>query len=518
MMKYKLIIFVAFFLASYDVAAQGVLSKLNERLEKLESKLQENEATQQRALQRLQRQIAGGSGGTENSGALEALVQKMSKRLDTVQAEVTVGKDLVARVDQLENVAEKVEGLPAKNDKLVQVVSDLRGVIEELVVAQAKPKDHEDIKVKIGGQIRPRFEARDAGIDDYDLATTMRVRTHVDAKLSTDARVFIQVQDVRAWGEETHTLNDFRADNFDLHQGYFEIEHFKNTTLSMRVGRQALSLGGQRLIGAVDWAQQGRAFDGVRLTATPNGGKIDLVGMKLAEASLAHVVYDAYLFGAYAQITQPKNVNIDFYGFYNRAKGNLKTDQFTFGGRLAGNQARWNYRFEGAFQTGKRNGDDVKAYMIGGRIGAVFGGGRSAVTLWYDYLSGDDDLHDHKTKVFDTLFATNHKFYGFADLFLDIPAHTAGRGLQDVALKMMFKPITSVSLGIDVHAFFLAKKAGLTARELGQEIDLTMTYRYSSEIAFVGGYSYVIARDGLAQIGRLTKDLGFGYVMTNVAF
>ncbi len=36
----------------------------------------------------------------------------------------------------------------------------------------------------------------------------------------------------------------------------------------------------------------------------------------------------------------------------------------------------------------------------------------------------------------ETLFATNHKFYGFADLFLNIPRDTAGRGLRDfVSMK-----------------------------------------------------------------------------------
>lgn len=57
------------------------------------------------------------------------------------------------------------------------------------------------------------------------------------------------------------------------------------------------------------------------------------------------------------------------------------------------------------------------------------------MTLWYDHLSGDDDPSDGTVRVFDTLFATNHKFYGLADYFLNIPVQTVGRGLQDLALK-----------------------------------------------------------------------------------
>ena len=159
----------------------------------------------------------------------------------------------------------------------------------------------------------------------------------------------------------------------------------------------------------------------------------------------------------------------------------------------------------------------MEAYQLGGRIGTSFGG-ENTLTIWYDYLSGDEDPSDTKVKVFDTLFATNHKYYGYADLFLNIPAHTAGRGLQDMALKLAFKPSKSVSLGVDLHAFLLARKAGISSRRLGEEVDLTLQYKYSPEVSFVGGLSYVLARDGFAQIGRLSQDIGFGYLMTNVAF
>lgn len=72
--------------------------------------------------------------------------------------------------------------------------------------------------------------------------------------------------------------------------------------------------------------------------------------------------------------------------------------------------------------------------MLGARLGFDVGTGGS-LTLWYDLLSGDADPNDGDTKVFDTMFATNHKFYGFADMFLNISVHTGGQGLQDLAVK-----------------------------------------------------------------------------------
>ena len=42
---------------------------------------------------------------------------------------------------------------------------------------------------------------------------------------------------------------------------------------------------------------------------------------------------------------------------------------------------------------------------------------------------------DKKYNVFNTLYATNHKYYGFMDYFIDIPRHTYGLGLIDIHAK-----------------------------------------------------------------------------------
>ena len=109
--------------------------------------------------------------------------------------------------------------------------------------------------------------------------------------------------------------------------------------------------------------------------------------------------------------------------------------------------------------------------MLGARLGHGFGG-KGSVTLWYDYLSGDGDLGDDTIKVFDTLFATNHKFYGFADLFLNIPVHTGGRGLQDLAIKGAYRVNPEWTLKLDLHSFNMADKGSLTSGHFGEEIDV----------------------------------------------
>ena len=376
-------------------------------------------------------------------------------------------------------------------------------------------------EVEIGGQIRPRAEFRDpvgAGGDGF---VSMRVRAQISAKLDRHVGVFIQVQDVRLWGEETSTLADFNADNFDLHQGYLEVRSEGNTWVGARVGRQEVDFGGQRLVGAVDWAQQGRAFDGLRASTHGSWGSVDLIGFKVAEATSANIAVDAEFFGAYAQIANIGGGALDLYALVNHTAenpaGSAETEQYTLGARLAGRLSGVAYRVECSYQTGHRVGVDVEAFMFGARVGASIAGVGS-LTLWYDHLSGDDDPTDNMVKVFDTLFATNHKYYGFADLFLNIPVHTGGLGLQDAAVKGSVTPHDDLTFNLDIHTFRLMKKGGLGSQHLGEEIDFTGNYRFSPNLTVTAGVSQVLSGDAFAALDRLSEDMTFAYLMLNATF
>ena len=386
------------------------------------------------------------------------------------------------------------------------------------VLGGAIPGAGQDIS--FGGQVRPRFEFRDSSTAGSDAFTSMRVRADLTAKLDRGVRVFIQLQDVRFWGEESNTLTDFSADNFDLHQGYVEVRSGGQTTFSALVGRQEILFGGQRLVGPVGWAQQGRALDGVRLGAEGTAGRVALIGMQLQESILPEDLGDAYLFGAYATLMRVGPAKLDLYTLFNAVEdeADAETKQLTVGARWFGQYRAVVFRAESSYQAGERRGLDVAAFMVGARVGTVILGGSMSLTLWYDYLSGDADSGDSTVRVFDTLFATNHKFYGLADHFLNIPVQTAGRGLQDLALKGSYKPQANVALAAELHSFHMARSAGLATGHFGEEIDLSGSYRYSKQFRVVAGLSYLFAAGGFAEIGRFIQDGVWTYLMLDAAF
>jgi len=271
-------------------------------------------------------------------------------------------------------------------------------------------------------------------------------------------------------------------------------------------------------VGAVNWAQQGQSFDGVRYTHPSGGGmNVDLFAMKLREDPSGIDDWESSFAGAYGTVPLGETGSVDVYGLLTTDSRGDNGPEITLGGLWRGRAGPVDLRFEGSLQTGERAGTDVSAYMFGARAGAKLHESATG-TLWYDYLSGDDDLEDDEVGVFNTLFATNHAFYGLADYFLNIPVHTGGLGLKDAAVKFSFVLSPKTGLKVDLHNFQAAQKGFLSTQSLANEVDLTLTYQFSRALTVMSGYSYVQARDGMEELGRLSEDAQWIYVMLNAAF
>ena len=376
------------------------------------------------------------------------------------------------------------------------------------------------VQTTLHGEVRPRYELRDpsGAVGGPDEFTSMRVRLGLEAVIDANLTVFAQLQDVRLWGEETHPLFDYRADNLDLHQGYIRYRGEKLDWLTTTIGRMEATFGGERLVGPVGWTQQGQSFDGVRADVAHGLGHLSVIAYRIGEETAVSVVADRELYGTYATLQDIGPGMLDVYWLYDRIEGAVKTDQHSLGTRYVFSVAGdIEGRVEGTFQTGTRGAVDVSAYMLGARLGKSLLDGRAGVTLWYDYLSGDDAA-SAETGVFQTLFATNHKFYGLADVFLDLPAHTSGSGLQDMAVKLSWRLTDAIGLGADVHSFRAAKRRALSGSHFGEEIDLTVSHRYSNYLTATGGFSYLFQDDPLAEVGRLSEDLRWFYLMLSASF
>jgi hypothetical protein len=378
-----------------------------------------------------------------------------------------------------------------------------------------------------GGEIRPRFEVRNPVVRPWTTVETedfvsMRTRGSLLVTLPRDVRAFIQLQDVRVWGGDPNTMA-VQSPGFDLHQGWIELGHEASAVLSLRAGRQELAYGGERLIGAVNWAQQGRSFNGVRMRVRPAAGvAVDGLAMPIGNEDVLGPGGNAGLFGVYGSFAAAGS--LDAYFLYNNQDAQEEgltvawTDQYTFGGRWESGARGLTWRVEGVLQGGTRGARDVSAYLLAARVGGALTD-RAALHVWYDHLSGSDEPQAGDVRVFDTLFATNHKFYGFMDLFTNIPVHTAGRGLQNVALKGSYRLLDHVQVGLDGHLFRLAATGDVDSGRLGEELDVTVAWRYAPGVSITGGASYFVAGDAWSSVlGHADRNIRWAYLMLGVSF
>ncbi len=383
----------------------------------------------------------------------------------------------------------------------------------------------------ISAQLRPRMELRDGyrlpkGVDS-ETAFFVSQRTRLNLSFKNEkVKLFLSPQDIRVWGAERQLAKD---PNFGLHEAWGQV--LLSNKFSIKMGRQELVYDGHRLLGNVDWIQQARSHDALLLKFENEGLKVDFGGA--FNQSGENVFSTHYRPDNYKALT-----------FLHAAK---KSDKFSWSGMMMGDAFEksevnhdlvWRYTFgtllsyqtgnlnlEGSiyWQGGKTKTDkDIAAYLF--NIKALYKLNKVALAAGVDVVSGDDP-NDENFQAFNTLYATNHKFYGWMDYFLNIPVDTDGGGLQDYYINVNISTGSKSSLKVFYHQFLLAndvldltRPAEVLSRNLGGEIDAVFGYKIASYANLNVGWSLYFPTTATAQIrgGDKDKTNTWGWVMLSL--
>ncbi len=368
-------------------------------------------------------------------------------------------------------------------------VGAMLAVVSSPVRAQELPK------VTFSGEVRLRgeWDGRSVGVGD-DAATLSRIRLGARVSLASWVAAFAQIQDARAWGTESNTLTDASADRLDLHQGYAELGSAGH--IAGRLGRQELSLGDERLVGAVGWTNTGRTFDGARLHGRAGGLDWTVFWMNVAERDSLQAVglnpqvnqgvsNDGWLIGGFAS-HKLGAATAEFTLLAD--KDAVTSESYTADLRIHGAAGTLRYDAAGAYQFGPSR----SAYFASGKAGVDVGRGALAAQL--DYLSGDDDPTGGDVKAFNTLYATNHKFYGYMDYFLDLPGQLNQAGLMDAMLRARVSMSTTTRLRADLHHLRLARERA-NRKTLGTELDLIGNWSMAESAGLEAGGGLFLPAD-----------------------
>jgi hypothetical protein len=381
----------------------------------------------------------------------------------------------------------------------------------------AGAKKHLPSWLSIGGQYRGRIEGQTGllftpGNDDaYYLS---RFRINFDVHPGAHLRLFVQGQDSRAPGMKTVPHPPAFSDSFDLRQGYLDLHTAESTkSAGVRLGRQELIVGEERLVGPLDWTNTARSFDAARAYFTTPNTRVDVFA-----ASLVRVRDGAFdnplsngnnFYGVYASLKKivPRST-LEPYLFYKTIH-RVKSENgsagsagiYTYGARLAGNLPRsFDYGIEAAAQNGSISSDPLRAWAGHGVVGLSLKKIKTSPRLLaeYNYASGDKSPSDGRRGTFDQLFPTGHAKYGATD-------QLGWRNMHSLRAGSEFKPNSKIKVSVSYFSHWLAQNTdalyaangsavarvpkGAVSRHVGQECNLLFAYTLSKQYVFGAGYS-----------------------------
>ena len=385
-------------------------------------------------------------------------------------------------------------------------------------------------------QIRPRYEYTNG------FGTLLTPTTEHTSFIGNRARINFNYADaklkIKFSLQNIHTWGDVATISFSSKNGVAAFEAWAEYSFtekwSSKLGRQSLSYDNQRIIGGLDWANQGRSFDAALIKYKGAKSQLDL-GFALnadSEAKVAPITpYATDVFKDMQYAWYHTNINklgVSLLAL-NVGKEYLKTpievglSYFqTFGtyGKYADAKLGIDYSLYG--QTGKIGNNSVSAWEAALNVGYTFSP-KFKATAGYEFLSGKDQGSTSTiVKSFNPIFGTNHAFNGFMDYFY-VGNHANSVGLNDISLKLDF-PIKKVNVSVAPHFFSVPNKiisGGIEQDSyLGTEIDLTASYKLYKDILLTAGYSQMFASDSMVVLkgGTGLNDItnNWAYLMINI--
>ncbi|MBW7865625.1 MAG: alginate export family protein [Candidatus Hydrogenedens sp.] len=403
-----------------------------------------------------------------------------------------------------------------------------------LVLAVAGGAWAELQNVEIGGSLRIRgnYYNMDSFADQSFIE--QRTRLNVKGDFTSDVSVFIEMDSYDIWGEDFRSDYlrgaDGRAasvDDVEMYQAYIEARNLWGTPLSLRVGRQELSLGSEWLVGVNNAASGfwGLSFDALRLTYATDMFSVDAIAAKLAEGLGDFGEDDVDFYAVYGSYLGIEDVTLDAYWMYVRDDGvfvaGSDIDLHTLGLRGSGTLGAFDFELEVAYQLGSV--DDLPSACPAGfgtadtdydALGVNSEFGYTFDVAWsprpfvrFAYLDGGDP--DHSIWSNDRDLPFNRLFSNFE--YTEFIANTDESNLLYYAAGVGVSPTESVSLVL-VAALFEADEKGPSTgfwfwkntpdKTLGWEVGLYADYQYSEDLVFRAGYAHFFGDDGLE--GNLT--------------
>lgn len=395
--------------------------------------------------------------------------------------------------------------------------------------------------LRMRAEFRERLEQADGlGFDSSrnDGYALSRVRFDTQVAPATYLSFQAQLQDARVAGKTLGPTGTPFSAPLDLRTAFADIGSAQGP-VTVRVGRQELVYGEQRLVGHVSWLNAARTFDGVKATFRSKTTQLDVFG-----ASVVRILPDELnksgagnrFAGAYlvASSLIPK-ASFEPYVFYKRdinlasetgPRGTLNLT--TTGVRWIGRLPRGlEYNTDTAVQAGSLSTDTVRAWAGHYQLRTPARGSFAfRASSEFNIASGDAHPTDGRRGTFDQLYPTPHDKYGLAD-------QIGWRNIRHARAGVELTPVRRLGLTANYHSWWLDQKSdglyaasgalvakvagGAASSHVGQEIDVQGTRPLTPQLQVAAGYAHIIPGAFLKQ-ATPGASYSYPYIMATYVF
>lgn len=282
----------------------------------------------------------------------------------------------------------------------------------------------------------------------------------------------------------------------DLLQGFAEADL---GPVTLRGGRQMLSLGTERLVGTRYGPNVPLAFDGLRADVALGAATVSLLAVRPVQARKGDLndrtSPDEALWGAYAALPA---LDLYYLGYRNDAahwgtRGGTET-RHSLGARWHGSREDWHWNVEGVYQFGRFANGPISAWTLGTELGRAFPDAPLApdLTLRVNVVSGDksgDTRQDSRLGTFNAMFPKG-KYFGELS---PVGPYNIVNAYSSLGLQLA--PTVSASLaamaywrysredGIyDVPGNLIRDAGDSRAKFVGKEVEMTLAWQASAEL------------------------------------
>lgn len=379
----------------------------------------------------------------------------------------------------------------------------------------------ENVFLSLGGQYRPRVEYfNNVNYTNQNQSYySQRLALYVNFTVGKYFRVFGELYH----GATTDGKIFLESDVLDWHQAFIEfiIPLKERNSLSLRFGRQELSLGGSRFIGLREGPNIRQSFDLAKLRAVINDIQIlafygNYVNPNFEAFDNRFDLFNSsgadpivWSLGGRIPLNIKTNHSLDLYyvGFQsNQVKLNDvigEENRHSLGVRSFGSAGkRWTFNTEVIYQFGDLAGSAISAYNLETDWKySLKTKTRTVLGLKLDISSGDKEEGDGQLQTFNPLFV-NPAIYSLAGL--NTPAnltslHPNVTFIFDKITFFMdyaFFYRTSLNDGLYTPARFLIREAnGFSERKIGDSFGLQMSYYLNRNTSFDLRTTYFVAGD-----------------------